>query len=232
MKSAMDERYAKLYEDLFKDGLAYAEKAFSERGLPMTDVEDVAAESALKVIAANRRGAFKSAQTDKNREEMQHNRLKCLILDAARRLGYQARQVSLSVLDEKPEDDVARAQVAEIVAATSDRGKCAEELAHDDNWLSMFKSAESALLHDDNRKRKKNLSPKEREAETQARQDKQDERNEYRRIKRSIQIPAARPKDIPHVRRVKARQGLRNRFKPSHEAYRRELEAAQRKVHK
>ena len=101
MKSAMDERYAKLYADLFKDGLAYAEKAFSERGLPMTDVEDVAAESALKVIAANRRGAFKSAQTDKNREEMQHNRLKCLILDAARRLGYQARQVSLSVLDEK-----------------------------------------------------------------------------------------------------------------------------------
>ena len=206
MKSAMDERYAKLYADLFKDGLAYAEKAFSERGLPMTDVENVAAESA-------------------------HNRLKCLILDAARRLGYQARQVSLSVLDEKPEDDVARAQVAEIVAATSDRGKCAEELAHDDNWLSMFKSAESALLHDDNRKRKKNLSPKERKAETQACQDKQDERNEYRRIKRSIQIPAARPKDIPHVRRVKARQGLRNRFKPSHEAYRRELEAAQRRVH-
>lgn len=164
MKSAMDERYAKLYEDLFKDGLAYAEKAFSERGLPMTDVEDVAAESALKVIAANRRGAFKSAQTDKNREEMQHNRLKCLILDAARRLGHQARQVSLSVLDEKPEDDVARAQVAEIVAATSDRGKCAEELAHDDNWLSMFKSAESALLHDDNHARKKGSSDKSEKA--------------------------------------------------------------------
>ena len=27
MKSAMDERYARLYEDLFKDGLAYAEGA-------------------------------------------------------------------------------------------------------------------------------------------------------------------------------------------------------------
>ena len=49
-----------------------------------------------------------------------------------------------------------------------------------------------------------------------------------RRVKRSVDIPAAPPKDIPHVRRVRARAGLRRRFTPPYEAYHRELEAAKR----
>ena len=57
-----------------------------------------------------------------------------------------------------------------------------------------------------------------------------DERNEYRRVKRSVQIPARPPKDIPHVRRVRARAGLRRRFTPPYEAYHRELEAAKRRI--
>ena len=51
----------------------------------------------------------------------------------------------------------------------------------------------------------------------------------YRGVKRSVDIPAAPPKDIPHVRRVRARAGLRRRFTPPYEAYHRELEAAKRR---
>ena len=100
----MTERYADLYESLTKEALSFAERLFTELEIPLTDAEDVAAESALAVILANRRGDFKSAGN------------------------------------------------------------------------------------------------------------------------------AAPPKDIPHVRRVRARAGLRRRFTPPYEAYHRELEAAKRRI--
>ena len=138
--------------------------------------------------------------------------------------------MSLSVLDEEPADEAAAALAAELARATSDGGKGAEEIrAVESGWLAKFKSAEDSLRRDDIRPRKKNLTAAERKAAAKALQDKRDERNEYRRIKRSVDIPAAPPKDIPHVRRVRARGGLRRRFTPPYEAYHRELEAAKRR---
>ena len=226
----MTERYAELYESLTKEALAYAEKLFAELELPLTDIEDIAAETALAVILANRRGDFRSAGNATERKRLQLLRLQGLIRNAARDRRDQKLSVSLSVLDEEPADETAAALAAELARATSDGGKGAEEIRADESgWLAKFKSAEDALLHDDNHRRKKTLTAAERKAAAKALQDKRDERNEYRRVKRSVDIPAAPPKDIPHVRRVRARAGLRRRFTPPYEAYRRELEAAKRR---
>ena len=227
----MTERYAGLYESLLREGRAFAERLFAELELPLTDVEDVAAEAALAVILANRRGAFKSAGNAGERRRLQLVRLQSLVRDAAKKKRRdQNLAVSLSALDEEPADEAAAALAAELARATSDGGKGAEDIRADESgWLAKFKSAEEALLHDDNHRRKKTLTAAERKAAAKALQDKRDERNEYRRIKRSVDIPAAPPKDIPHVRRVRARAGLRRRFTPPYEAYRRELEAAKRR---
>lgn len=226
----MTERYAELYESLTKEALAYAEKLFAELELPLTDIEDIAAETALAVILANRRGDFRSAGNATERKRLQLLRLQGLIRNAARDRRDQKLSVSLSVLDEEPADETAAALAAELARATSDGGKGAEEIRADESdWLAKFKSAEDALLHDDNHRRKKTLTAAERKAAAKALQDKRDERNEYRRVKRSVDIPAAPPKDIPHVRRVRARAGLRRRFTPPYEAYHRELEAAKRR---
>ena len=226
----MTERYAELYESLLREGRAFAERLFAELEIPLTDVEDVAAEAALAVILANRRGAFKSAGHAAERKRLQLIRLQGLIRDSAKKRRDQKLSVSLSVLDEEPADETAAALAAELARATSDGGKGAEAIRSDESgWLARFKSAEDALLHDDNHRRKKALTAAERKAVAKALQDKRDERNEYRRIKRSVDIPAAPPKDIPHVRRVRARGGLRRRFTPPYEAYHRELEAAKRR---
>ena len=227
----MTERYAKLYDSLLHDGRAFAERLFSELEIPLTDVEDVAAEAALAVILANRRGAFRSALTRKERRRMQLFRLQCLVRNAARDRSDHKLDVSLSALDEEPADDTAAALAAELARATSDGGKGAEAIRSDESgWLVRFKSAEDSLRHNEKRLRKKNMTAAERKAVAKALQDKRDERNEYRRVKRSVQIPAKPPEDIPHVRRVRARAGLRRRFTPSYEAYRRELEAAERRI--
>ena len=226
----MTERYAGLYESLLREGRAFAERLFAELELPLTDVEDVAAETALAVILANRRGDFRSAGNAAERKRLQLLRLQGLVRNAARDLRKQNLTVSLSALDEEPADEAAAALAAELARATSDGGKGAEEIRADESgWLARFKSAEDSLRRDDIRPRKKNLTAEERKAAAKALQDKRDERNEYRRVKRSVDIPAAPPKDIPHVRRVRARAGLRRRFTPPYEAYRRELEAAKRR---
>ena len=226
----MTERYAGLYESLVREGRAFAERLFAELEIPLTDVEDVAAETALAVILANRRGDFRSAGNATERKRLQLLRLQGLIRNAARDRRDQKLSVSLSVLDEEPADETAAALAAELARATSDGGKGAEEIRADESgWLARFKSAEAALLHDDNHRRKKTLTAAERKAAAKALQDKRDERNEYRRVKRSVDIPAAPPKDIPHVRRVRARADLRRRFTPPYDAYRRELEAAKRR---
>ena len=226
----MTERYAGLYESLLREGRAFTERLFAEQEIPLTDVEDVAAEAALAVILANRRGAFKSARNAAERKRLQLARLQDLVRDAAKKRRDQKLAVSLSVLDEEPADETAAALAAELAHATSDGGKGAEEIRADESgWLARFKSAEDALIRDDKRPRKKNLTAAERKAAAKALQDKRDERNEYRRVKRSVDIPAKPPKDIPHVRRVRARAGLRRRFTPPYEAYHRELEAAKRR---
>ena len=226
----MTERYTGLYESLLREGRAFAERLFAELELPLTDVEDVAAKAALTVILANRRGAFKSAGNAAERKRLQLLRLQGLVRNAARDLRKQNLTVSLSALDEEPADEAEAALAAELARATSDGGKGAEEIRADESgWLAKFKSAEDSLRRDDKRPRKKALTAAERKAAAKALQDKRDERNEYRRIKRSVDIPAAPPKDIPHVRRVRARAGLRRRFTPPYEAYRRELEAAKRR---
>ena len=226
----MTERYADLYESLTKEALSFAERLFAELEIPPTDVEDVAAEAALAVILANRRGAFKSARNAAERKRLQLARLQDLVRNAARDRRDQKLAVSLSALDEEPADETAAALAAELARATSDGGTGAETIRSDGpGWLARFKSAEDGLRRDDKRPRKKNLTAAERKAAAKALQDKRDERNEYRRIKRSVDIPAAPPKDIPHVRRVRARAGLRRRFTPPYEAYHRELEAAKRR---
>ena len=226
----MTERYAGLYESLMKEALSFAEKLFTELELPLTDIEDIAAETALGVIIANRRGAFKSALTRKERRRMQLVRLQGLVRNAARDRSDQKLAVSLSALDEEPADETSAALAAELTRATSDGGKGAEAIRSDESgWLARFRSAEDSLRRDDKRPRKKAQTAAERKAAAKALQDKRDERNEYRRVKRSVDIPAAPPKDIPHVRRVRARAGLRRRFTPPYEAYRRELEAAKRR---
>ena len=226
----MTERYAGLYESLLREGRAFAERLFAEQEIPLTDVEDVAAEAALAVILANRRGDFRSAANAGERRRLQLLRLQGLVRDAAKKRRDQKLSVSLSVLDEEPADEAAAALAAELARATSDGGKGAEEIRADESdWLARFRSAEDALLHDNNHRRKKALTAAERKAAAKALQDKRDERNEYRRIKRSVDIPASPPKDIPHVRRVRARAGLRRRFTPPYEAYHRELEAAKRR---
>ena len=226
----MTERYAKLYESLVREGRAFAERLFTELELPLTDIEDIAAEAALAVLLANRRGAFKSAGSAADRRRLQLVRLRSLVRDAARDRRDQKRAVSLSVLDEEPADETAAALAAELARATSDGGKGAEEIRADESgWLAKFKSSEDSLRRDDKRPRKKAQTAAERKAAAKALQDKRDERNEYRRVKRSVDIPAKPPKDIPHVRRVRARTGLRRRFTPPYEAYHRELEAAKRR---
>ena len=228
----MTERYAGLYESLMNEALSFAKKLFAEQGIPPTDIEDVAAEAALAVLLANRRGAFRSALTRKERKRMQHFRLQCRIRNAARdRLG-QKLAVSLSAFEEKPVDETAAALAAELVLATSDGGKCAEEMGLDQpEWLMRFKSAEDSLRRDDTRPRKNELTTAERKAQARERRDKQDERNEYRRIKKSLDIRTAKPKAIPHERRLKARKRLKVRFTPAHEAYTRELQATKRRFH-
>ena len=227
----MIERYAGLYESLLSEGRAFAERLFAELELPLTDVEDVAAEAALAVILANRRGAFRSAANAGERKRLQLFRLQSLVRDAAKKRRDQKLAVSLSALDEEPADDTAAALAAELARATSDGGKGAEDIrSNESGWLIRFRSAEDALIRDDKRPRKKNMTAAERKAAAKALQDKRDERNEYRRVKRSVQIPAKPPEDIPHVRRVRARAGLRRRFTPSYEAYHRELEAAERRI--
>ena len=226
----MTERYAELYDSLLREGRAFAERLFAELEIPLTDVEDVAAEAALAVILANRRGDFRSSANAGERRRLQLLRLQGLVRNAARERRDQKLSVSLSVLDEEPADETAAALAAELARATSDGGKGAEEIHADESgWLAKFKSAEDSLRRDDKRPRKKNLTVAERKAAAKALQDKRDERNEYRRVKRSVDIPAAPPKDIPHVRRVRARAGLRRRFTPPYEAYHRELEAAKRR---
>ena len=228
----MTERYAGLYESLMNEALSFAKKFFAEQGIPLTDVEDVAAEAALAVLLANRRGAFRSALTRKERRRMQLFRLQCRIRNAARDRRDQKLAVSLSALEGKPGDESTAKLAAELALATSDNGRCAEAIRSDGpNWLDRFKSAENSLLHDDNHPRKKKQTAAERKAAARALQDKRDERNEYRRFKRLVEIPAARPKDIPHARRVRARTGLRRRFTPPYEAYHRELEAERRRIH-
>ena len=226
----MTERYAGLYESLLVEGRAFAERLFTELELPLTDIEDIAAETALAVIIGNRRGAFKSAANAGERKRLQLIRLQGLIRNAARERRDQKLSVSLSVLDEEPADETAAALAAEIARATGDGGTGAEEIRSDESgWLAKFKSAEDSLRRDDKRPRKKAQTAAERKAAAKALQDKRDERNEYRRVKRSVDIPAKPPKDIPHVRRVRARAGLRRRFTPPYEAYHRELEAAKRR---
>ena len=226
----MTERYAELYDSLLHEGRAFAERLFSELEIPLTDVEDVAAEAALAVILANRRGDFRSAANAGERRRLQLLRLQGLIRNAARERRDQKLSVSLSVLDEEPADETAAALAAELARATSDGGTGAEEIRSDESgWLARFKSVEDSLRRDDKRPRKKAQTAAERKAAAKAMQDKRDERNEYRRVKRSVDIPAAPPKDIPHVRRVRARAGLRRRFTPPYEAYHRELEAAKRR---
>ena len=226
----MTERYAELYDSLLHDGRAFAERLFAEQEIPLTDVEDVAAEAALAVILANRRGDFRSAANAGERRRLQLLRLQGLVRDAAKKRRDQKLSVSLSALDEEPADETAAALAAELVRATSDGGKGAEAIRADESgWLAKFRSAEDSLRRDDKRPRKKALTVAERKAADKALQDKRDERNEYRRIKRSVDIPAAPPKDIPHIRRVRARAGLRRRFTPPYEAYHRELEAAKRR---
>ena len=226
----MTERYAGLYESLLREGRAFAERLFAEQEIPLTDVEDVAAEAALAVILANRRGDFRSAANAGERRRLQLLRLQGLVRDAAKKRRDQKLSVLLSVLDEEPADEAAAALAAELARATSDGGKGAEAIRADESgWLAKFRSAEDSLRRDDKRPRKKALTVAERKAADKALQDKRDERNEYRRVKRSVDIPAAPPKDIPHIRRVRARAGLRRRFTPPYEAYRRELEAAKRR---
>ena len=228
----MTERYADLYESLTKEALAFAKKLFAQQEIPPTDIEDVAAEAALAVLLANRRGAFRSALTRKERKRMQLFRLKCRIRNAARdRLG-QMLAVSLSALEGKPGDETTAALAAELVQATSDNGRCAEAMGHEQSeWLTLFKSAEDSLRRDDTRPRKNDSTAAERMAQARERRDKQDERNEYRRIKKSLDIRTTKPKAIPHERRLKARKRLKGRFTPAHEAYTRELQAVKRRFH-
>ena len=228
----MTERYAGLYESLVREGRAFAERLFTELELPLTDIEDIAAETALAVILANRRGAFRSALTRKERKRMQLFRLQCRIRNAARdRLG-QKLAVSLSALEGKPKDEPTAKLAAELVLATSDCGQCADGLGlGNPEWLIKFKSAEDSLRRDDTRPRKNGLTAAERKAQARERRDKQDERNEYRRIKKSLDIRTTKPKAIPHERRLKARKRLKGRFTPAHEAYTRELQAVKRRFH-
>ena len=229
----MTERYADLYETLMKEALGFAEKLFIEQEIPLTDVEDVAAEAALAVLLANRRGAFRSALTRKERRRMQLFRLQCRIRNAARDRLSQKLAVSLSALEGKPEDESTAKLAAELVLATSDNGQCAEEMGlGQSEWFMKFKSAEDSLRRDDTRPRSSELTAAERKAQVQERRDKQDERNEYRRIKKSLDIRTTKPKAIPHERRLKARKRLKGRFTPAHEAYTRELQATKRRFHK
>ena len=229
----MTERYADLYESLLVEGRAFAERLFAEQEIPLTDVEDVAAEAALAVILANRSGDFRSALTRKERRRMQLFRLQCRIRNAARDRLNQKLAVSLSALEGKSEDESTAKLAAELVLATSDCGQCADGLGFDQSeWFIKFKSAEDSLRRDDTRPRKSELTAAERKAQAQERRDKQDERNEYRRIKKSLDIRTTKPKAIPHERRLKARKRLKRRFTPAHEAYSRELQASKRRFHR
>ena len=228
----MTERYAGLYESLLREGRTFAERLFTELELPLTDVEDVAAEAALAVLLASRRGAFKSALTRKERRRMQFFRLQCRIRNAARDRRNQKLSVSLSALEGKPGDETTAALAAELALATSDNGRCADGLGlGDPEWLTRFKSAEDSLRRDDTRPRKKDSTAAERMAQARKLRDKRDERNEYRRIKKSLDIRTARPRAIPRERRLKARIRLKGRFTPAHEAYTRELQASKRRFH-
>lgn len=236
----VNQKYKTEFQALFDAALMFAKRHFEKRLIPFTDVEDVTMEAVEEVLRANERGKFRHIRRRAMRWEVMKNKIEECIRDAPRARRTQKSMVSLQTFDSHVREtsrfdgDGTDSETEEGLLAAKERsetdGGAGAERIRDfgwsgvQTWPRLFKSTEVDLMHDP--KPRKGMPTKD---EIRAKRDKQDERNEYRRFKQKIGINAATPKEIPQARRVRAREGLRRRFRPVQMAYHRELAAELRR---
>ena len=239
----MNRRYSTEFQLLYDAAQKFAKRHFKKRLIPFTDIEDVAMEAVEAVLFANERRRFAHIKSRARRWEVMKNKIEELIRDAAKARRTQKAMVSLQSFDthvretSRFDEDGADCEVEEGLLAArerieSDGGAGAERIRdlHENGcrlWPRLFRAAEDDLMHD--ARPRKGGKAKPDKDEDRAKKDKLDERNEYRRLKRRLDMKAAVPKEIPQTRRIRAREGIKRRFRPAQMAYHRELAAELRR---